>query len=282
MTTKISEAMRALVPPPGAAEAAYPAAFAALADLLLNRATLQIAGEPHRFTEIEFYFKGHAHDDTFAHGDPMQKRFGAWYFHRTGGEYRGGTYKGLDVAFGDGDAFGGILLRGAERLRDQRYLDGPCVFVDHALALTGKGSVAALASSFDLSIDPAEGGASPLYLEPSAPRGLSLFGTPRVGLSLKRGNTAARQRFIGRHYRFLTDPLKCKKGKLHLVVALYQQGKSLAEICRLTGSREAIAKAYLDAHEAGKEKPFTAFGSELATGELCGLFGACFRAGYVR
>ena len=48
--TKTSEAMRALMPPPSANEAAYPAAFAALADLLLNRTTLQIAGEPHRFT----------------------------------------------------------------------------------------------------------------------------------------------------------------------------------------------------------------------------------------
>lgn len=281
MTTKISDAMRALMPPPDADEAAYPKAFATLADLLLNRATLQIAGEPHRLTEIEFYFKGRAHHDPFIHGDPVQKRFGAWYFHRTGGEYRGGTYKGLDVAFGGDDAFGGILVRGAERLRDQTYLDGPCVFVDHALALTAKASVADLASSFDLSIDRPEGAASPLYLEPSAPRGLPLFGTPRIGLSLERGNTEARQRLIGRHYRFLSEPRKGKKGKLHLAIALHQRGKGLVEISRLTGGREGAVKAYVDAHEAGKGQPFGAFGGELATADLCGLFGACFGAGYV-
>jgi hypothetical protein len=274
--TTITQAMRDLVPPPSAEEAEYPPAFARLAELLLNRATLYIAQKPHRFTEIEFYFKGHRHDDKFTHCDSMQRRFGAWYFHRTGGEYRSGTYKGLDIAFGDGQAFAGILIRGIEAMDDGKYIDGPCMFVDHALALTQKTGVADLAASFDLSIDKPEGGASPLYITPEAEsRGRPLYGTARIGLSLKRGNTEARQRFIARHYRYISEPLKCKKGKLHLAVALHQKGQSLAEICKITESREAVVKGYLDAHEAGKAKPFTDFGGELATRELCELFGKC-------
>jgi hypothetical protein len=271
----VSEAMRALMPAKDAPEASYPEAFRKMADLLLNRTTLRVGGIPHRFAEIEFYFKGFSHDDKFTHCDPMQKRFGAWYFHRTGGEYRGGTYKGLDIAFGGDGAYGGILIRGAERLDEPKYLDGPCMFVDHVLATTGKGSVAELAESFDLSID---GPGSPLFVEPSAePRDQERFATARVGLSLKRGNNESRQRFIARHYRFLTDPKKCKKGRLHLAVALHQQGRALADICRVTDSREAVVKGYLEAYESGKTAPFSEFGGDLSTTTTCALFGACAR-----
>src|SRR5262245_34050451 len=97
---RLTEAFRAALPPLDAEEAEYMPAFRRMADVLLNKATLRIHDIPHRFTEIEFYFKGGKHQDDFAHCDPIQKRFGVWYFHRTGGEYRSGTYKGLDIAFG--------------------------------------------------------------------------------------------------------------------------------------------------------------------------------------
>ncbi len=38
--------------------------------------------------------------DPFSHCDAMQQTCAQWYFHKTGGKYRGGTYKGLDVTFG--------------------------------------------------------------------------------------------------------------------------------------------------------------------------------------
>jgi len=79
---RASEAIRSLRPPEDASEGDYLPAFRAIADLLLNRATLFVAGRPHKLTEIELYWNGLGHRDPFTHGDPLQKRLGIWYFHR--------------------------------------------------------------------------------------------------------------------------------------------------------------------------------------------------------
>jgi hypothetical protein len=55
---------------------------------------------PHRFVEIEFYYTDAIHADPFTHKDPLQKTNGQWYFHKIGAQYKGGTYKGLDVTCG--------------------------------------------------------------------------------------------------------------------------------------------------------------------------------------
>ncbi|RYE92062.1 MAG: hypothetical protein EOO75_07530, partial [Myxococcales bacterium] len=78
----VGEALRALVPPDDAPEAAYLPAFRRLAGLLLGQATLHVAGRPQRLTEIEFYVDGAGHRDPFTHGDPLQQESGRWYFHR--------------------------------------------------------------------------------------------------------------------------------------------------------------------------------------------------------
>src|SRR5205085_6803669 len=89
------------------------------------------------------YYRGPAHDDPFTHGDPIQVHPGRWYFHKTAGVYRGGSFKGVDVTFGDGTARGGILFRGLER-PDGSLIDGPSLLVDHVLTLCGADSVAEL------------------------------------------------------------------------------------------------------------------------------------------
>src|SRR5947209_1578323 len=88
--------------------------FDHIAQRLLNGTILMVGGERHRFTEIEFYYHGGKHLDVFTHRDPIQKECGRWYFHRTRGTYRGGSFKGLDLTFGGPDAFGGVLIRGIE------------------------------------------------------------------------------------------------------------------------------------------------------------------------
>lgn len=276
-TTLFSDAIRALMPAATADESAYPPAFAAIADLVLNRATLRVADAEHRFTEIEFYFKGRKHIDKFTHGDPMQKQFGRWYFHRTAGEYRGGTYKGLDIAFGFEDAPAGILVRGIERLGPPAALiDGPCMVVDHILALTQSPAIPDLVAKFDLSVDVPANGTSPLAIElrPTS-HGRTLYATPRVGLTLKRANTPDRHRFIAREYRYLTEPERIKKGKLHLVTALHRQGRSLVEICSITGSKAAHARGYIEAFEHGRIQSPAVYNAELNTADTCSLFGAC-------
>lgn len=275
--TAITEAMRARMPAVDADEAAYPPAFASIADLLLNEATLHVGGVEHRFTEIEFYFKGRKHVDKFTHGDPMQKRFGHWYFHRTGGEYRGGTYKGLDLAFGDDDAPAGILIRGIERTAAPATLiDGPCMVVDHMLALTQSPSIPDLVAKFDLSVNPSADGSSPLYVTRRAqPLGKTVYAMPRVGLTLKRANTPDRHRFIARDYRFLTEPDRIKKGKLHTIIGLHRRGNSVTSIGALTATRPAVVQGYIDAFEDGRAKEPGDFASDLSTSDTCALFGAC-------
>src|SRR5258708_6344224 len=79
--------------------------FTRLATAILNGARLWAGNEPHRFTEVEIYYHGPGHPDPFAHRDPVQLDCGRWYFHRTGGVYRSGSFKGLDLAFGQDKAF---------------------------------------------------------------------------------------------------------------------------------------------------------------------------------
>ena len=64
--------------------------------------------------EVEVYYHAADHPDPFAHRDPAQLHVGRWYFHRTGGTYRGGSFKGLDLAFGGSAAHAGVLIRGIE------------------------------------------------------------------------------------------------------------------------------------------------------------------------
>lgn len=57
-------------------------------------------GKRFRIVEIEFYLVGGVHDDVFTHQDKQQMTSCQWYFHKTGGQYRSGNYKGLDITFG--------------------------------------------------------------------------------------------------------------------------------------------------------------------------------------
>ncbi|HWO26871.1 MAG TPA: hypothetical protein VNO30_49415 [Kofleriaceae bacterium] len=303
-TPGVTEALRRLAPAAATAEDAYLSVFRDIAALLLDRATLYVAGQPHRLTELELYWNGLLHRDPFTHGDPMQQQLGAWYFHRSGGRYRGGTYKGLDIAFGSSEAFGGILLRGLERVDRApdpappapdpappapaaSLIDGPCMVVDHILQLTASPSIEALVSRFDGMIerrDLASPLASLLYIDLDAGpgRGAPIYATPRIGLTLKKGSTEARRRYLARPYRFLSEPARIRKGKPYLVTALHLEGRSPDEIAALTGTRRAVVDGYLAAFAAGRARGAHGIedpGGDLSTEGLCRLLGACAAAG---
>lgn len=270
-----SDALRALVPSREAGDAEYLPAFRRIAELVLNGTEWQVGGVAHRVTEIEFYWNGARHPDTFAHGDPIQYGLGQWYFHRTGGEYRGGTYKGVDITFGRDDASGGILLRGLERLADGALFDGPSLCVDHLLATTGQPSIRALVDSFENSVEPA--GRSPLFVTLAPTRDAPVYESPRVGLTLKRGELENRAGYLARPYRFLTEPKRIKKGRPHVVVGMHRQGRPPADIAAATGSTRAQAEKYVAQYEAGKLRDPREFVKDLTAEDTCQLFGACER-----
>lgn len=271
----VTEEIGSFLPPLTAPNSDYPLAFQKIANFLLNSVNLMIQGQAHRLTEIEFYFNGGNHPDKFTHGDKMQNKFGVWYFHKYKGEYRSGTFKGLDIAFGNDKVAAGILIRGIECLSDKSLIDGPSLSVDRMLKLTESESIANLVSKFDLSVEPPSNGDSPLYLVTTETRNNLVVECPRVGLSLKYGNNESKWRYIARNYRFLSEPTKIKKGKIQMVIGLYQTGKNINEISRLTGAKEASIKNYISSYEEGKDKSPDSFSLDPSSEDLCGLFGAC-------
>jgi hypothetical protein len=251
--------------------------FGRIAARLLTGCRVMVADKPHRFTEVEGYYNGSAHADPFAHCDPVQKQGGRWYFHRTGGIYRSGSFKGVDLAFGDDTAFGGFLIRGLEE-EGGKYIDGPSLLVDHLLATTGKRDVATLDAAMAERV--AWDDEVPLRLEwLEEPVERTVYRAPRVGLSLKRAKPPGEKhlKFIMRHYRYYTEPRKTAKGKPHMVLGLHARGKTPEEIYTLTGCPRATVQRYIKEHEAGMKltdlKPF--FGTDLGTADICQLHGAC-------
>ncbi len=259
----------------GSAEGMGQARFAAIADRLLVGCALQVAGAPYRLREIEFYYQDEAHHDPFAHGDPLQRTSGRWYFHREGGSYRGGSFKGLDVCFGPVGPFGGILIRTLEA-PDGTVINGCSLCVDHLLEKTGHPDVASLdgvlgeRAVWDRS--------APLHLAPieAGPERPTVLATARVGLTLKMmARYPTMPQYIFARYRFLTDP-SIKKGKVHSVIALHQRGLSVPEIRALTRSPGKTIERYLTAYREGLAlEGFTSFrGRSLKTEDLCRLHGA--------
>jgi hypothetical protein len=251
--------------------------FTRIAEQLLNGSQLVVARQPYRLVEIEFYYWSKAHPDPFTHRDPIQFHIGHWYFHRTHGVYRGGSFKGLDLTFGHRDASGGILIRGIET-PDGKRIDGPSLCMDHLLDATGAATVAELDRAIDKRLAWEDG--NPLTLETSdALEKRSLFRSPRFGLMLKKVAARAEStRFVMLPYRYLTEPRHIKKGKLHLVLALHAQGIGIEEIQRLTNCPRRATQRYLADFERGRqEADFTPyFGIDLGPAELGKLYGVWF------
>lgn len=248
--------------------------FDRIADVLLNGALLMVGREPHRLAEIEVYYWSEAHPDPFTHRDPIQFHTGFWYFHRTRGTYRGGSFKGLDLTFGDGPTSGGVLIRGMETA-DGALIDGPSLGVDHLLDATGADTVAALDRAINNRLIWEDG--NPLLLrQTDALERRPLVRSPRVGLLLKRVRSREDStRFVMRSYRYLSDPQRTKKGKVHMVLSLHADGEDIEEICRRTNCPRRTVERYVADFESGRaDGEFTPyFGIDLGPREWCKLYG---------
>lgn len=273
--TDLSVLWRSLLLEPAALDPARPAAwFEAIARRLLTGCRLRAGDRLHRLTEVEFYYHAAGHLDPFSHRQPLQRSAGRWYFHRSGGSYRGGSFKGLDLTFGNESSFGGILIRGLT-LDTGTFLDGPSRLVDHLLRQVGKATVAdldaALASARVWSAD------RPLQLLwCDSAEEWSIVSTARVGLSLKRPSLgAAAPAFVLRPYRFLSEPRQIRQGRLQTVLALHLRGQSNPEIQAITGCPRLTVERYVAACERGRrESTFAPYlGTDLKPDALARLHG---------
>lgn len=260
--------------PPGVgSEGQYADWFAAVAGRLLNAVDVIVVGEAYRLAEVEAYYHGPAHPDPFTHRDPVQREYGRWYFHRTGGSYRGGSFKGVDLTFGDGTATFGVLLRSVVT-PDGTLIDGPSRLVDHLLTKTGTATVAELDGV--IAGRPWWDAASPLHLRQVAKRSAEVIATARVGLTLRRARgVEAAPRFVGRPYRYLTEPRRIGKGRPQTVLALHRAGRDAAAIRERTGVAVRVVDKYVADFAVGECEPgFGPYlGMELSTAGLCQLLG---------
>ncbi len=259
--------------------AEFGAWFEELADALLGAAGLVVAGVAHRIKEVECYVHDPArHPDPFAHQEEAQASCGRWYFHRSSGTLRGGSFKGLDITCGLEHLHGGILLRTVYDPVEDRTINGCSLLVDHLMARTGHEHLRDLdaeLSGYDGVLDTD----SPVHLCMESREDLpEVLATARVGLTLKRAadHPEAMPAFLTQPYRFLTDPT-IPKGKLHTVIALYQRGEEPDEIHRLAQSTERAVARYIEAFERGREQDPEEverwFGRRLSNEDLAQLHG---------
>ncbi|MBP0017269.1 MAG: hypothetical protein J7647_06880 [Cyanobacteria bacterium SBLK] len=247
--------------------------FEAIAQQILNQTHLAIAGENHRIVEIEFYYHNAEHPDPFTHCHPLQRTENRWYFHRRGQSYRGGTFKGVDLTFGDDRAYGGILLRSLEQ-PDGNIVNGSCNCVNYILQRTNYETVAELDAAIgDRNVRDRN---LPLFLQPAEMPERSVFATARIGLSLKRVRSHSDMpAYLLQPYRYLTAPQKISKGKIYLVLALHRQGRSLDEIQQLTKYPKIKLQQYFQACARGREgidiTPY--YGKTLTALDICQLYG---------
>lgn len=103
--------------------------------------------------ELELYWRSRQHTDYYAHCDEMKKRAGYWYMHKHGVAYRAGSFKGLEIACGNEDVFGGLLVRGLRRLGEaddrKEYIDGPSLCVDALITVSGADDVQMLGTALE-------------------------------------------------------------------------------------------------------------------------------------
>lgn len=245
--------------------------FQALAELLLNQSLLIINQHPHTLLEIEFYLNNQQHSDPFAHCHPLQKDCARWYFHRKAESYRGGSFKGLDIAFSDSNDFGGILIRS---IGDEKgnIINGCSLIVDYILAKTNYNNLASL----DAEIKDIFAEDTPLYLKIlEKSNNKTIYTSARVGLTLKRlDKHPTMADYILRSYRFLTD-ITIKKGKEHIIIALYKQGFDIKAIHALTQVNKKSVVSYIAAFQQGRDlENFESFkGNILKVKDICRLHG---------
>lgn len=245
-----------------------------MASRLLNHTQLLVVGRPHRLVEIEFYYRDDQFHDPFIHADTRQVASGRWYFHRAHGRYRGGSYKGLDMTFGDGQAFGGILIRTIEDA-DGRLINGPSLCVDYLLRSLRKNTVAEVDALIGPSVWNPRSRVHLRDLDVNEARPITR--SLRVGLSLKRlPATPQHVSCLLQPDRFLTEPRRIRKGKVHLALTRLAEGCELEEVQQLTGTPRSSLLRYVREMAAGEQMDDLSLfdRAAMSTQLLCRLQGA--------
>eukprot|EP00568_Trieres_chinensis_P009415 CAMPEP_0183295844 /NCGR_PEP_ID=MMETSP0160_2-20130417/3646_1 /TAXON_ID=2839 ORGANISM="Odontella Sinensis, Strain Grunow 1884" /NCGR_SAMPLE_ID=MMETSP0160_2 /ASSEMBLY_ACC=CAM_ASM_000250 /LENGTH=279 /DNA_ID=CAMNT_0025457381 /DNA_START=64 /DNA_END=903 /DNA_ORIENTATION=- len=246
--------------------------FDEVMDVLLNRCVLRVSSERYRLIELEIYCQDRAcHNDPFTHGDPMQERHLVWYFHKQGKNYKGGTYKGFDLALGRKGRAVGVLVRSIAPCDDPGALvSGSCLCANRILELTSQPNIASFVEKYGIEADAGLNDGLGLELDSDVPS-LPVLKSARVGLSMKTKHTKSDALWWGKKYRYMTS-LKLKKGKNLMVCSLLESGKPPEGVT----TKSAVEK-YRKLHKGGQTKEISSFlGRSLSSSDECELLGALY------
>lgn len=189
--------------------------FNSIAQLILNQSALVVSGakaekksnsQKYSICEIEMYCHDSKHPDPYVHCHKEQGNYGRWYFHRASknddSKYRGGTYKGLDIALGSSTRFFGILIRSI--MKENTIIEGPCCSVNEILKSADVKSIDELTGNKPLPVNDPK---LTLTLYSSPISNYNISKGVRVGLKAKNETS-----YLNAKYRFTTMPNKLKKG----------------------------------------------------------------------
>jgi hypothetical protein len=201
-------------------EKSFQSIFQKISENIMNNYTLSIKGNSYQLCEIEFYLETNGHNDPFIHGDIDQNFPGRWYFHKQNGKsYKSGTYKGLDITFGNDDktTYGGILIRSIKKLATDEIIEGPCKVVNKILEIYGELDVKSFLQAL-LKLDKETDSNTVevkkidkmgLYIDFNDDNGndndnviCQVYGSSRVGLTLKK-YTNEMEGYLTNPYRFI-------------------------------------------------------------------------------
>ena len=212
---------------------------------LLNQCKLVVDGNEHELIELELYLHSKQHPDPFVHMNEQQMNFGTWYFHKGGkrldSNFRGGTFKGLDIIFGSktDNIYAGILIRSLCD-KNNKLIEGSCNCVNHILSLVNKdndipGFIKNHCNDLSIFNDSKnelyiKGLTSDMNISGLTSNNSIIFCCPRVGLSLKKGLPNQKQ-YIMKNYRMIqshtqlyfdmTMLKQIKKGKVYIILSLF-------------------------------------------------------------
>lgn len=215
--------------------------FKLLAEHLLNDFKLNLGDTVCSIEEIEIYYHSVDHKDEYVHKNKDQLKNSSWYFHKYhNGTYKSGTYKGLDITFGnEKDIYGGILIRSIMNNKTKEFITGPCNTVNYILKELKYNEVNDLVD--DMESLNVFNKTNPFYLsiefdvnndddsESDNEENYSyIFSGPRVGLSLKYPE------YLLKEYRYLKQPSKIQKYRNTIISNLHKNGISEKDIIKLT------------------------------------------------
>ncbi len=181
------------------------------AKTLLNNYVIRVKNHEFQICEIEFYINSESHPDTYTHGDPLQKNFGKIYFHRMNGKsYKGGTFKGVDLTFGDQNMYFGVLIRSMYDILNEEMISGPCNVVNKILALNNCNNINEFMAEKQEPLD-AVSNKDFCFAKSDVVFNNNIYVGPRIGLSDKY------LEWKNKLYRFVSRVELIKKEKKKLV-----------------------------------------------------------------